>query len=87
MPTNLTVCAKARAALQGRFHATIDDIRHVARPVLRHRIVTTFHAEAEGIDPDKVIAHLLGQAAPLGHGERRRDAHVHEDIALVVQAQ
>ena len=56
---SLIVCAKARAALRGRHHATIDDIRHVARPVLRHRIVTTFHAEAEGTGPDKVIEHLL----------------------------
>jgi MoxR-like ATPase len=55
----LIVSAKARAALRGRYHATIDDIRQVARPVLRHRIVTTFHAEAEGISPDKVIEHLL----------------------------
>jgi MoxR-like ATPase len=45
--------------LQGRFHAGIDDVRHMAYPVLRHRIVTTFHAEAEGIDPDRVIDHLL----------------------------
>jgi MoxR-like ATPase len=56
---SLIVCAKARAALNGRYHATIDDIRHVVKPVLRHRIVTTFHAEAEGIGPDKVIDHLL----------------------------
>jgi len=60
---SLIVCAKARAALQGRYHATIDDVRHVARPVLRHRIVTTFHAEAEGIGPDKVVAHLLQEVA------------------------
>ena len=45
--------------LQGRYHATIADVRHVAKPVLRHRIVTTFHAEAEGIGPDKIIEHLL----------------------------
>jgi MoxR-like ATPase len=55
----LILTAKARALLQGRFHASIDDIRHVAHPVLRHRIVTTFHAEAEGIDPDRVVDHLL----------------------------
>jgi MoxR-like ATPase len=55
----LILAAKARAVLQGRFAATIADIRHVAPPVLRHRIVTTFHAEAEGVDPDKVVAHLL----------------------------
>jgi MoxR-like ATPase len=56
---SLILTAKARALLQGRFHAGIDDIRHMAHPVLRHRIVTTFHAEAEGIDPDRIIDHLL----------------------------
>ncbi len=55
----LILCAKTRAVLEGRLHATVADIRHVAPPVLRHRIMTTFHAEAEGIDPDRVIAHLL----------------------------
>src|SRR3954470_24285186 len=56
---SLILAAKARAVLQGRLHAGIADVRHVAKPVLRHRIVTTFHAEAEGIDPDKVIDQLL----------------------------
>jgi MoxR-like ATPase len=56
---SLILAAKARAVLHGRFHAGVADVRHVAKPVLRHRIVTTFHAEAEGIDPDKVIDHLL----------------------------
>ena len=56
---SLILCAKARALLQGRVHAAVSDIRHVAAPVLRHRIVTTFHAEAEGIDSDRVVAHLL----------------------------
>jgi MoxR-like ATPase len=56
---SLILTAKARALLQGRFHAGIDDVRQVAHPVLRHRIVTTFHAEAEGIDPDRVVDHLL----------------------------
>jgi MoxR-like ATPase len=55
----LILTAKARALLQGRFHAGIDDVRHVAHPVLRHRIVTTFHAEAEGIDADRVVDQLL----------------------------
>jgi len=55
----LILAAKARASLHGRLHAGIGDIRAVARPVLRHRIVTTFHAEAEGITPDSIIANLL----------------------------
>jgi MoxR-like ATPase len=60
---SLVLAAKARAVLQGRYHAGIADIRHVAKPVLRHRILTTFHAEAEGIDPDKVVDHLI-EAVP-----------------------
>jgi MoxR-like ATPase len=56
----LILCAKARALLDGRVHATVADVRHVARPVLRHRIVTTFQAEAEGIGTDAVVDHLLG---------------------------
>jgi len=60
---SLILAAKARTLLEGRFHAGIADVRAVAYPVLRHRIVTTFHAEAEGVDPDKIIAHLL-EATP-----------------------
>jgi MoxR-like ATPase len=60
----LVLGAKTRAVLDGRFAATIADIRHIAGPVLRHRIVTTFHAEAEGIDSNKVIAHLLESITP-----------------------
>jgi MoxR-like ATPase len=56
---SLILCAKTRALLEGRLHATVADVRHVAKPVLRHRIVTTFHAEAEGIDADAVVEHLL----------------------------
>jgi MoxR-like ATPase len=56
---SLVLVAKARAILNGRYHAGIADIRHVAKPVLRHRIVTTFHAEAEGITSDTVVEHLL----------------------------
>lgn len=55
----LVLGAKARALMLGRLQATIDDIRAVALPVLRHRIVTTFHAEAEGIDADKIVEHLI----------------------------
>jgi MoxR-like ATPase len=58
---SLILGAKARAVLQGRYHAAIADVRQMARPVLRHRIVTTFHAEAEGIDADAVIAKLLDE--------------------------
>ena len=45
----LILGGKARAILHGRLHVTTDDIRDVAYPVLRHRLVTTFNADAEGI--------------------------------------
>src|SRR5215470_18831144 len=45
----LVLGGKARAILHGRLHVTTEDIRAVALPVLRHRLVTTFHADAEGI--------------------------------------
>ncbi len=55
----LVLGAKARAVLHGRFCAGIDDVRAVALPVLRHRIVTNFNAEAEGIKPEDLVRRLL----------------------------
>ncbi len=55
----LLLGGKARAVSQGRFFVTTDDIRAVAHPVLRHRVITNFNAESEGITPDKVIDKLL----------------------------
>ena len=55
----LILGAKARAVLQGRFHAGCEDVRAVAHPVLRHRILTNFNAEAEGIKPDDIIRRLI----------------------------
>lgn len=57
----LIVGAKARALLQGRFHVTTDDIKALAHPVLRHRIVTTFSAENAGLSTDDVITQLVEQ--------------------------
>jgi len=51
--------AKARAVLRGRFYAGCEDVRAVAFPVLRHRIVTNFNAEAEGVKPDDVVRRLV----------------------------
>ncbi|MCB2409265.1 AAA family ATPase [Hymenobacter lucidus] len=55
----LILCAKARALLQGRFAATLDDIHTLAPPVLRHRVLLNFNAEAENITPDDAVAELL----------------------------
>jgi len=61
----LVLAGKVRAVLRGRFHVTIDDIEAVAHPVLRHRIVPTFNAEAEGINVDQIIDRILA-AVPRG---------------------
>ena len=55
----LILAGKARAILNGRVHVTTDDVQKVAHPVLRHRILTTFSAEAAGMNSDKVIDRLL----------------------------
>jgi len=55
----LVLAAKARAVLHGRYFANCDDIRAVAPPVLRHRILTNFNAEAEGIKPDDLVHRLI----------------------------
>jgi MoxR-like ATPase len=55
----LILAGKARAILHGRVHVTTEDIAKVAHPVLRHRILTTFSAEAAGMNSDKVIDRLI----------------------------
>jgi len=55
----LILGGKARALLKGRFYVSTEDIREVAHPVLRHRIITNFSAEAEGVTPDKIIDRLI----------------------------
>jgi MoxR-like ATPase len=55
----LILGAKTRAILDGRPTPDIDDVRSVARPVLRHRIVTNFNADAEGVDAVKIVERLL----------------------------
>jgi len=55
----LVLGAKAAALLDGRFAVSPDDIRRVAYPVLRHRVLTNFAAQAEGVNPERVIADLL----------------------------
>ncbi len=56
---NLVLAGKARAALQGRHAVSLDDVRAVALPVLRHRIVVNFHAEAQAVDADHLARRLL----------------------------
>jgi MoxR-like ATPase len=55
----LVLGAKARALLQGRSHATLQDVQELAVPVLRHRVLLNYKAEAEGITVDSIIKRLL----------------------------
>jgi MoxR-like ATPase len=64
----LVLAAKARAVLYGRYYVSTDDIRAVAGPVLRHRIVTNFNAEAEGLKPDDIVTRLI-KAVPVDEHE------------------
>ena len=59
----LILGAKARALINGRYHVSFDDVRALAHPVLRHRVLTNFHAESEGITSDSIIDQLL-EAVP-----------------------
>jgi MoxR-like ATPase len=55
----LVLGAKARALTHGRYHVSFDDIRALAHPVLRHRVLTNFRAESEGVSTDTIIDELL----------------------------
>ena len=57
----LVLAGKARAALQGRHAVSLEDVRAVALPVLRHRIVVNFHAEAQAVDADQLARRLLDE--------------------------
>ena len=59
----LVSCAKARAILHGRHHATVGDVKWVAKPALRHRIASNFAAQAEGVNSEQLIE-LLMEAVP-----------------------
>ena len=59
----LILGGKARAVTQGRYHVSFDDVRSLANPVLRHRILLNFHAESEGVTTEQIIAQLL-EAVP-----------------------
>tara|TARA_Y100001954_G_scaffold216623_1_gene247980 strand:+ start:373 stop:1377 length:1005 start_codon:yes stop_codon:yes gene_type:complete len=60
----LVLGAKARTLLQGRSHVTAEDIQAVAAPVLRHRVLVNYRAEAEGMTTQKIIEQLLDQVKP-----------------------
>ena len=64
----LVLGGKARALVRGRYHVTVDDVRALAHPVLRHRVLTNFFAESEGVTPDQLIDRLLETVKPPSSG-------------------
>jgi MoxR-like ATPase len=56
--------AKARALMHGRYHASIKDVQALAKPILRHRIITNFYAESERVNSDAIVDRLL-ESVPL----------------------
>jgi len=77
----LLLGAKAKAVMCGRSHATVADLRSIAHPVLRHRIITTFNAESNGITSDKVIDKLI-EAIP----EKHQDDQMAPELAAAFSA-
>jgi MoxR-like ATPase len=55
----LVLGGKARALMHGRYHVSFEDIRALAHPVLRHRILTNFHAQSERVTTDQIVDQLL----------------------------
>jgi len=55
----LCLAAKARALMEGRYHVTEDDLRALALPVLRHRVLTNYQAESDGKDVDDVLREVI----------------------------
>ncbi|MFQ5734248.1 MAG: AAA family ATPase [Planctomycetaceae bacterium] len=77
---NLLLGGKTRALLNGRSHVSTEDIAALALPVLRHRIVTNFAAESEGVTTDMVIERLV-QATPSNEGELTSDPRLQKIFA------
>jgi MoxR-like ATPase len=65
----MLLASKIRALFDGRFAASVDDVRAVAHPALRHRVLLNFEGEAEGIKTDQVIDAIL-KAVPEGKAEK-----------------
>ena len=59
----LILGSKARALMQGRYHVSVKDVQALSGPILRHRIITNFYAESDGINSDRIIERLI-EAVP-----------------------
>ncbi len=66
----LLLGAKAKAVMDGRSSATVADVKSIAHPVLRHRIITTFNAESSGVTTDDVVDSLLSEISERDEGDK-----------------
>ncbi|MEE2808256.1 MAG: MoxR family ATPase [Verrucomicrobiota bacterium] len=66
----LLLGAKAMAVMDGRSNATVADVKTIAHPVLRHRIITTFNAESSGVTTDDVVDNLLSEISERDEGDK-----------------
>jgi MoxR-like ATPase len=60
----LALAAKARALMQGRYHVTEQDLRELALPVLRHRVLTNYQAESDNVSTDAVLRGVIAAVLP-----------------------
>ena len=77
----LILGAKAKAVMEGRSFATLEDVKAISKPVLRHRIITTFNAESNNITSDDVVTQLLEKLP-----ERREQDDVAPELAPAFNA-
>ena len=84
----LLLGGKAHALLDGRVHVSTDDIRYVARPVLRHRLATSFRAESDGVTADHIVEKLFHEVRePVGEiriAPRRTQRRERDRMALLI---
>jgi MoxR-like ATPase len=64
----IILASKARALMHGRHHVSVKDVHALAKPILRHRLIPNFYAEAEGMTPDRIIDQLLEAVPPPASG-------------------
>jgi MoxR-like ATPase len=80
----LVLAAKARALLAGRLYVSAEDVRAIAHPVLRHRLITTYGAEAEGWTTDRIIDDLLERTDAVGRDGA--GGRLEDDVADVLRS-
>jgi MoxR-like ATPase len=66
----LVLGAKVLALSEGRFNVSVEDLRAIALPALRHRLILNFEGEAEGIDVDRLITQLVGEAQSMSGSQK-----------------